>query len=301
MFARCFWFSPPTTTEVSLCANERALVCFHAHGQWHSSSPCCPMVLLALLPMWGSLGWTWWIWHFLNMSMANPEPTFILERLGRHFWPVMLQWYGATARAWDLLRSLTLFVTPSFGKLDASCQAESDIQHGEQLCEPFWCHCHSFFFLHGMDSWGIMQKIPTFVCLEYEMRSKDAPRFLDGLPEYFNEFHRAEPPWLEAKVEWDALLKSYALAVTASCSIAVGAGWKHKKVQGCPQTRNWSTKRVIAHLELVQMSYRFVQFGQQSSQVVCWKRCHLCKSWGHLHLGLWCGRVTFGPVGPSSW
>lgn len=260
------------------------------------------MVLLALLPMWGSLGvWTWWIWHFLNMSMANPEPTFILERLGRHFWPVMLQWYGATARAWDLWRSLTLFVTPSFGKLEVSRQAESDIQHGEQLCEPFWCHCHSFFFLHGMDSWGIMQQISTFVCLEYEMRSKDAPRFLDGLPEYFNEFHRAEPPWLEAKVEWDALLKSYALAVTASCSIAVGAGWKHKKVQGCPQTRNWSTKRVIAHLELVQMSYRFVQFGQQSSQVVCWKQCHLCKSWGHLHLGLWCGRVTFGPVGPSSW
>lgn len=61
----------------------------------------------------------------------------------------MLQRYGATARAWDLWRSLTLFVTPSFSKLDASCQAESDIQHGEQLCEPFWCHCHSFFFCTG--------------------------------------------------------------------------------------------------------------------------------------------------------
>ena len=59
-----FLVSPPTTTEVSFCANERALVCFHAHGQWHSSSPCCPMVLLALLPMGWSLGvWTWWIWH----------------------------------------------------------------------------------------------------------------------------------------------------------------------------------------------------------------------------------------------
>ena len=80
---------------------------------------------------------------------------------------------------------------------------------------------------------------------------------------------------LEAKVEWDALLKSYALAVTASCSIAVGAGLEAQnsarllgnvRKPGIDQRESHCTFGIGPDWSRCQRYYRFVQSCQQSSQ-----------------------------------